>query len=1070
MSNSHSKTNRIDVRRLIALAFALALLSIALLPGRSPSSAAPTPPEKRNMRKRMNGAKENAPNATMMTPMFAAITVDRTDDPSGAALTLASACTAAANDCSLRGAVAFANLNPATTINVPAGTYNLTISGAGEGFSGNNSIGDVDIRGNNTSIIGAGSATTIIHQTTAGDRVVEVNPDLLANFVTSISGVTISGGTETTAVGGGGIISGSIGNSLTLSNCVISGNSATGLGTLGGGGVSHEGGNLTITNCTFSGNSTSGSGGAVGYTAGDPLIRVPAIGALVVSGSTFSGNTSTSGGGGALDLFNFNLSNGTYGVSTSSFSGNSASAGRGGAIIVESGPLTLTTSSLSGNSAAFQGGALYNSGNTAITFSRLASNSATLGSQVFSVNTIITAENNWWGNNAGPTGNDFRNTSGPVTPSLWLELQASASPTPICSGSSSTISADIKKRNAGVDLTVELNGLPTFAASFVNANPGVGNISGATNFVNGAASATFNGTANGTANIDVTADSQTVTASVTVESNTTSDPADQAVCQGDTATFSTTGGGPGPFHYSWTVDGSPFDGDNSSINVDTTGMSFGAHTVSVTTTGACGSASQSATLTVNSPTTTTDPADQTVCEGATANFSTTAGGTGPFHYAWTVDGSPSGGDSPTLNVNTTGFSATNHTVSVTTTGACGSASQSATLTVQATTTTTDPADQTVCAGATASFSTTAGGTGPFSYAWTVDGNAAGNTPSINVDTTGFIAGPHTVSVTTTGTCGSASQSATLTVQASTTTTDPADQTVCQGATASFSTTAGGTGPFSYSWTVDGNAAGGNSPSLNVNTTGLSVGNHTVSVTTTGTCGSASQSATLTVQATTTTTDPADQSVCEGATANFSTTAGGTGPFSYAWTVDGSPAGSNSPNLSVNTTGFSSGAHTVSVTTTGACGSASQSATLNVNNGSPTITVANSLISVWPPNHQYQNFTLADFGVTASSSCEGDLSNHVIIVSVTSDELDENPAGADGNTVNDIVIAGNCKSVQLRRERDADLDGRVYTVTFAVTDSLGHTTTATAHVTVPLNQNGGGAVDSGPHNTVNGTCP
>ena len=1069
MSNSHSKTKRIGVRRLIALAFVLALLSVALLPSRSSSSAAPMTPEKRNVRTRMNSAKEYAPSSTMMSPMFAAITVDRTDD-----VAAASACTAAASDCSLRGAVAFANLNPGTTINVPAGTYNLSISGAGEGFSGNNSIGDVDIKGNNTSIVGAGAATTIIHQTTAGDRVVEVNPDLLANFITSISGVTISGGTESTGVGGGGIISGSIGNALTLTDCVISGNSATGAGTFGGGGISHEGGNLTITGCTFTGNSTSGSGGGLGFTGGDPLIRTPSNGILTVSGSTFSNNTANSGaaGGGGADLFNFNLSNDVFNISTSTFSGNTAPAARGGAIIVESGALALTTSSLSGNSAAFFGGAVYNSGSSVITFSRLAGNSATTGLQVFSVNTNITANDNWWGINTGPSANDFRNTTGPITPLTWLQLQASANPTSICSGSSSTISANIKKRNTGVDLTVELNGLPPFPASFINATPAFGNISGASaNFVDGTASATFNGTANGAASIDVTADSQTVTASVTVESNTTSDPADQTVCQGDTATFSTTGGGPGPFHYAWTLDGSPYDGDNSSITINTTGMSFGAHTVSVTTTGACGSASQSATLTVNSPTTTTDPSDQTVCEGGTANFSTTAGGTGPFHYAWTVDGAPSGGDNPTLNVNTTGFSAGNHTVSVTTTGACGSASQSATLTVQATTTTTDPADQTVCEGASASFSTTAGGTGPFHYAWTVDGSPSGSdSPSLNVNTTGFSAGNHTVSVTTTGTCGSASQSATLTVQAATTTTDPADQTVCQGATASFSTTAGGTGPFHYAWTVDGGAAGGDSASLNVDTTALSVGNHTVSVTTSGTCGSASQSATLNVQATTTTTDPADQSVCEGGTASFSTTAGGTGPFHYVWTLDGNPYNGDSASTSVNTTGFSQGAHTVTVTTTGSCGSASQSATLNVNNSAPTITVANSLISLWPPNHQYENLTLADFGVTASSSCDGDLTSSVIIVSVTSDELDDNPAGADGSTVNDIVIAGDCKSVQLRAERDGDLDGRVYTITFAVTDSVGHTTTATAHVNVPINQNGGGAVDSGPHNTVNGNCP
>ena len=52
-------------------------------------------------------------------------------------------CTAAPNDCSLRGAVTFANLNPGTTIIVPAGTYQLNIpGGAVEGFSGNNLIGD----------------------------------------------------------------------------------------------------------------------------------------------------------------------------------------------------------------------------------------------------------------------------------------------------------------------------------------------------------------------------------------------------------------------------------------------------------------------------------------------------------------------------------------------------------------------------------------------------------------------------------------------------------------------------------------------------------------------------------------------------------------------------------------------------------------------------------------------------------------------------------------------------------------------------------------------------------------
>jgi len=274
---------------------AASILVFAVAPG---SASGGGRAERRNHRVRVPSAAAAANTAAMaMFPLpFAAIDVDRTDDT-----IVASVCSAAPNDCSLRGAVAFANVNPGTTINLPAGTYQLNIAGTGEGFSGNNGIGDLDIRGNNTIIAGAGSATTIIQQTTANDRVIEVNPDLLANFNFSISDVTITGGKETTAIGGGGIISGAINNTMSVTNCVISGNSATGAGTFGGGGISHAGGSLTITGTTFSNNSTSGSGGGLGYTAGDPLIRTPSNGTLTISGSTFSGNSAAGiGGGGAV--------------------------------------------------------------------------------------------------------------------------------------------------------------------------------------------------------------------------------------------------------------------------------------------------------------------------------------------------------------------------------------------------------------------------------------------------------------------------------------------------------------------------------------------------------------------------------------------------------------------------------------------------------------------------------------------------------------------------------------------------------------------------------------------------
>src|SRR3954452_14110206 len=106
------------------------------------------------------------------------ITVDRTDDTAAAG----SACTAAANDCSLRGAVLFANAHPGTTsvagttISIPAGTYQLTIAGSSgtpaetDGLCHNANVGDLDVAGNNTIISGDGAASTIIQQTTS-DRV-----------------------------------------------------------------------------------------------------------------------------------------------------------------------------------------------------------------------------------------------------------------------------------------------------------------------------------------------------------------------------------------------------------------------------------------------------------------------------------------------------------------------------------------------------------------------------------------------------------------------------------------------------------------------------------------------------------------------------------------------------------------------------------------------------------------------------------------------------------------------------------------------------------------------------------
>ncbi|HKP45406.1 MAG TPA: immunoglobulin domain-containing protein, partial [Pyrinomonadaceae bacterium] len=358
--------------------------------------------------------------------------------------------------------------------------------------------------------------------------------------------------------------------------------------------------------------------------------------------------------------------------------------------------------------------------------------------------------------------------------------------------------------------------------------------------------------------------------------------------------------------------------------------------------------------------------------------------------------------------------------------------------------------------------------------------------------TNFVDGVATATYTAGGTTGMGSadvmadnQTVSVNINIDTNdTTNPGDQVVCEGGTATFTTTTSGPSPITYVWKkgattlMNGDLGGrvtitngSNSSTLSISNAQLSdAGTYTVEAT--GTCNTTSESATLTVNATTTTTDPADQTVCQGTDAHFSTVASGTGPFSYAWTLDGNPVGGNSPNVTIPTGALSAGNHTVTVTTTGTCNSAVQSATLTVNNGTPVITLSQTSVNVWPPNHQYQTFNVTDFVASASSSCDSSVDiNDVVIQKVSSDEPEDNPSGGDGNTLNDIVINPNCKSVQLRRERDGNLNGRVYTITFKVSDSFGNSTTATVKVNVPVNNNGT-AVDNGAAAgyTVNSLCP
>ena len=110
---------------------------------------------------------------------------------------------------------------------------------------------------------------------------------------------------------------------------------------------------------------------------------------------------------------------------------------------------------------------------------------------------------------------------------------------------------------------------------------------------------------------------------------------------------------------------------------------------------------------------------------------------------------------------------------------------------------------------------------------------------------------------------------------------------------------------------------------------------------------------------------------------------------------------------------------------------------------PEIEVSVTPDSLWPPNHKYRTVQAT---VTASDNLDEE--PEVRVLSATSSEPDNAPGGGDGNTTNDIVVVDE-DTFQVRAERDENRSGRVYTITYEVTDSCGNSSTASATVEVPV---------------------
>ncbi len=403
-------------------------------------------------------------------------------------------------------------------------------------------------------------------------------------------------------------------------------------------------------------------------------------------------------------------------------------------------------------------------------------------------------------------------------------------------------------------------------------------------------------------------------------------------CPATIATFSAMASGTGPFRYQWFKAGNPVAGQTNSNLVLTNVSAADAGTYTVLVSGACGTAvTAGASLTVNQNVqVVSPPASLTNCPGTTAAFSVSATGTG-LTYQWLKGTTPLVGQTNSSLTLPAVTAADADTYRVVIFGACGNPmSRSASLTVNLPTTADPLVSQTVCAGTTLNFSTSAHGTGPFRYQWLKNGAPlAGRTASSLILSSATAADAGTYAVQVTGACNSTTQSAVLTVHALTTAEPLVSQTVCPGAALSLLTTAQGTGPFTYKWIKDGKPLpGGTTRSWSIpSATVLDEGNYVVIVT--GTCNAVTNTGTVTVHPPTTATPLADQTLCFGRTATFATTPAGTGPFSFVWKKNGQVlSGQTGDSLTVAHL-KAADAGTYAVEVSGLCSSVTNSATLAV---------------------------------------------------------------------------------------------------------------------------------------------